>query len=285
VKLIAKLFVIVGVVAINSFIPMKSPIAHAANGVVGLTTLSQPCDRTNNLIRSNSRFSFKFSAAEQFTVTQVQFKMYDATQGSGTSAYVYADNADTQGSLIGTLNKTSYDSTSKLATFNGTVSLPSAGVYWLEMYFSGANIYPCFTNSGLSTGSRPGWSTSGRATQGGVTFSFATWWVMELSGNSVDPTTISAPAISENVLKGVNATITVTANAVGKIQFRANGKAIPGCTSLNTSGVAPNLTATCQWKPAVKGVTTLRARLIPSSGSTIWSDPTTVKVTQRATFR
>lgn len=49
-----------------------------------------------------------------------------------------------------------------------------------------------------------------------------------------------------------------------KITFTANGKRIPGCIKIPTSGTAPNITATCKWSPASRGSITLSAIATPT---------------------
>ena len=73
------------------------------------------------------------------------------------------------------------------------------------------------------------------------------------------PATISI-SISGNpasVTKGNAIQIITTQNKDGRVTFRANGKNIGGCVSILSS----SMTATCNWKPAVKGSVRLTATL------------------------
>jgi hypothetical protein len=73
------------------------------------------------------------------------------------------------------------------------------------------------------------------------------------------PATISI-SISGNpasVTKGNAIQIITTQNKDGRVTFRANGKNIGGCVSILSS----SMTATCNWKPAVKGSVRLTASL------------------------
>jgi hypothetical protein len=62
-------------------------------------------------------------------------------------------------------------------------------------------------------------------------------------------------------------TITVTVSIVGNVQFRANGVKISNCVKRAATGTSPNITATCIWKPSVRGNTRVTATLTPTNGS------------------
>jgi len=55
-------------------------------------------------------------------------------------------------------------------------------------------------------------------------------------------------------------TLSAVSNVAGKVTFKVNGKVIPGCKGVRTV----SLTATCQWKPSVKGTNQLSAQIIPT---------------------
>lgn len=59
--------------------------------------------------------------------------------------------------------------------------------------------------------------------------------------------------------------ISITANLAlpAKVTFSANGKRISGCIKISTSGVSPNITATCSWRPAVRGAASINATSFP----------------------
>jgi len=78
---------------------------------------------------------------------------------------------------------------------------------------------------------------------------------------------ISAPTYSGPITKGLTESVTVTVNLSGKIRFFIDGKRIPGCASVITSGTAPNLVATCTWKPSVSGNRVLYATFTPTDGT------------------
>ena len=85
----------------------------------------------------------------------------------------------------------------------------------------------------------------------------------------------------------MSTTITVVGDVPGKVQFFVNGKRIPSCKAVSTTGSAPTTTALCTWKPAVQGVHSIWAKITPTnSGLTpATSARLTVTVSKRATQR
>jgi hypothetical protein len=76
-------------------------------------------------------------------------------------------------------------------------------------------------------------------------------------------------------------------DVISKVTFMANGKRIPGCTKISTSGTSPNIVATCSWIPSTRGAITLTA-IAYSSGSGndgTQSSPLNVSVSTRSTLR
>ena len=103
----------------------------------------------------------------------------------------------------------------------------------------------------------------------------------------VENSTIATPSISATAYKGVALVITVVGNTPGKVKFFFNGKKIPTCIAVSTSGSAPTATATCSFKPAVQGTAFITAQLTPTntglSGST--SPRLVITVLKRTTRR
>jgi hypothetical protein len=80
----------------------------------------------------------------------------------------------------------------------------------------------------------------------------------------VIPSSLGAITIGGSIYKGVVTSISVTANSVGRVTFYANGKKIAKCISIATSGSDP-FTATCSWKPAVRGPIRVSATFSPTN--------------------
>lgn len=97
--------------------------------------------------------------------------------------------------------------------------------------------------------------------------------------------TLSISAPSTSIYRN-SSTITATlgvAGSDGKVTFYQNGKRIPGCINVQSSG----LVATCNWKPTNKGSTKLTAVLTPTSSGYLSSNAPTIQslVTARTTRR
>jgi hypothetical protein len=78
---------------------------------------------------------------------------------------------------------------------------------------------------------------------------------------------VAAPTYSGDLTKGTLESVTVTVNATGKVRFFFDGKRIPGCISVSTTGTAPNLIATCNWKPSVSGSHQVHATFTPADSN------------------
>jgi len=98
---------------------------------------------------------------------------------------------------------------------------------------------------------------------------------------------ILEPTFSGTIYKGALESVTVTVNIPGKVRFFIDGKRIPGCLAIGTTGVAPSITATCTWKPSVTGIRSVYAVLTPSDGTTtgVTSAKTALPVVKRLNAR
>lgn len=97
---------------------------------------------------------------------------------------------------------------------------------------------------------------------------------------------VSGYSISGTPVKGASVTITATINFAGKVIFYTNGKKIPGCINKSSSGSNP-ITATCVWRPAVRGANALTFRVVPASSTyfATTSSPSIVMVGNRSSQR
>lgn len=270
-------------ILLNLLLPVQE--AKAADSIL-LTTMSSTCSGAFT-IRSNVRYAFKFAAPGASTVNTVNVLMSDASQGSGTSAIFYADSSGTLSSVLGTLNWNSYNGTTKIAKFTGTANLPAAGNYWLEIYYAGANIGPCYSTANTTAGSASGWSAFNQlaGAPSGSGFAYSGWWVMSMSSTVIDPPVISTPSLSAITSKGISTSITVSTNTAGKVQFFANNKRIPKCVAVPTAGAAPSLSATCNWNPSVQGAVSITAKLTVDSNTAVTSGAAISLVKKRVTTR
>lgn len=85
---------------------------------------------------------------------------------------------------------------------------------------------------------------------------------------SIEPLIPSTPNLTFSALpqKGVSLNIVSTAPVAGFLNFKVNKRNIPKCQKVRASG-SP-LTASCSWKPSVRGVSLISVYLIPSDTAT-----------------
>lgn len=118
---------------------------------------------------------------------------------------------------------------------------------------------------GVNTGGGGGGGTysnyaGGNGGSGIVVLSYVTF---------IGNTTISLQLLSGGTAATYRTTSTIEAvvGTAGKVTFYQFGKPITGCRNKSTSGSAPNIKATCSWKPSNRGTVALTAEIKPTSGS------------------
>jgi hypothetical protein len=102
-------------------------------------------------------------------------------------------------------------------------------------------------------------------------------------------TTISLQLTSgfTSAIYRATSTIEALVGTAGKVTFYQAGKVIPGCKNRNSSGAAPNIKATCTWKPSTRGNVQITAQINPISASYALTRSSTfaISVGQRTTPR
>jgi hypothetical protein len=78
---------------------------------------------------------------------------------------------------------------------------------------------------------------------------------------------ISNLVVSNTPTKRITTTLTVSLNVAGKATFLSNGKRIPGCIKINSSGASPNIIAVCNWRPSVLGTNVISVQHFPTNNS------------------
>jgi hypothetical protein len=104
------------------------------------------------------------------------------------------------------------------------------------------------------------------------------------SGNL--PIAVTAPTFNSFALTGSATTATyrsavnVTANVTqaSKITFTVNGKALAGCKNKSTSGSGSSHSATCTWRPSIRGSAALSANAVAISGGLSGSPASLLRV-------
>jgi hypothetical protein len=102
-----------------------------------------------------------------------------------------------------------------------------------------------------------------------------------------DTSSITAITLSGSASYGKAETITVAVSVPARVTFRVQNFRIPGCISKLTTGVSPNITATCSWKPSIRGSTSITATAIPTGAgiSSVTATLTNVLIGNRSTRR
>lgn len=85
------------------------------------------------------------------------------------------------------------------------------------------------------------------------------------------------------------ASILISANVTvpAQVTFRNNGKVVPGCIKRSTTGSAPNIIATCAWRPSNRGAVTLSATALANEEgiASTSSIPVVIQVRNRTGLR
>lgn len=82
----------------------------------------------------------------------------------------------------------------------------------------------------------------------------------------LDSSSINAMTLSGAVNYRIAVTISVNVTVPSTVEFRVDGKRIPGCIKKATTGTSPNIVASCVWRPSRRGAATLIANASPTQG-------------------
>jgi hypothetical protein len=78
---------------------------------------------------------------------------------------------------------------------------------------------------------------------------------------------LSSLTLSNTPAKGVKTTLTVSLSVPGRITFLDNNKRIASCFKILSTGTSPNISVTCEWKPAVMGRHVITVQETPSDNT------------------
>ena len=148
---------------------------------------------------------------------------------------------------------------------SGSVSAGVGGVGGTGGLNNGGNGVYVGGGGGTNTGGGGGAGThnnhaGGKGGSGIVVLSYLTF---------IGNTTISlqlASGVATAIYRS-NSTIEALVGTAGRVTFYQAGKVIPGCKNRNSSGTAPNIKATCTWKPSTRGSVKISASINPTSAS------------------
>jgi hypothetical protein len=73
-------------------------------------------------------------------------------------------------------------------------------------------------------------------------------------------------------------TITANVSVASRVTFRARNVIISGCKNKLTSGTAPNIVATCTWRPSMRGAVVITATAVPTTAGISSASATPVSV-------
>jgi hypothetical protein len=277
-------------ISIGFAISFQPVPASAATENLLLSNINEYCGYSET-VNSSNRLAFKFYSNSTRTITDVQVRMYNTNSVSGTSVKIYDSSGFTgqnMSTLLGTLNYVSFDNITKIAKYSGSVALTSSNYRWLEFYNpSSTAVNPCGTSSTSYSNLDFGWRIYPQSATppSGSEVNNADWWVMSMLLVVPDPPTITTPSVNPLASKGLSSAISVNVNTAGRVYFYANGKKIPKCIGVSTTGTAPSLSATCNWVPSLRGAATITAKLVVSPTSSVTSSASMVKIQGRNTNR
>ena len=237
--------------------------AHAANL---FTSLASSCASYG--LNATWKGMQPFSTPAPTTISAISVKTLSAQIPSRLVVRIYADNASAPSTTL--LGSFTWSSTSNdIGRFTGSVTLNSAGKYWI--YLSASDqVYVCFTYSAVTTGSLSNWTLS-RVFEGGVSATPTTRGdegafliSIEGTGGGLQPPS-SSISLGGSAFATYHQSIAISASlgvagTDGKVTFFANGKKIPNC--INKGSIA--LSVSCNWRPSSRGSVSLTARLTPT---------------------
>jgi hypothetical protein len=216
--------------------------------------------------------------------------------GGGAGIYSYATGAGGGGGLLGsgTNNTSALGGASFLAggTGGAQVGAGSAGGFG----GGGSSEYASYSGSGGGGGYSGGGGGVAFAPGGGGGSYNSGTNQLNTAGNNVGmgfvtitylsawtQPTITSTSFPNTAIFRNSTSLSATVNASGKVTFLASGKTIPGCKSIAVTN-ANGGTATCSWKPSVRGAVRISAQF----RSGIYFDqstPATVGVGNRSSYR
>lgn len=103
----------------------------------------------------------------------------------------------------------------------------------------------------------------------------------------VDTSSFNSLAIGGTPLYRTVVTITASVSVEAKVTFRAKNVIISGCKNKLATGSGSSFTATCSWKPSIRGAVTITANATPTGAgiSSTTATPLSVRVANRSGIR
>jgi hypothetical protein len=266
------------------------PNANAAP-IIAFNGLLTGCD---TVFSGNNTYAVRMKAYATTTLTAININVGSGLNGNWSTTKYWVVSHNPTSTMPGVILETfTADSTSgsgvnTLVRFTGSYTLnagtqfyilPSVSFSTFPVCYSNspptANLFPnvginvdtstsntnSYWNKVISTGPFPGpnsysWSAPGSVTQ---------IWQMSLESAAPAPVNVSLAADGGNQISTYRTAfgITATVDTSSRVTFYQSGKKIAGCINILSSGGFAN----CQWRPTVKGTSTITAIAKPVSGS------------------
>jgi hypothetical protein len=183
------------------------------------------------------------------------------------------------------------------ATFTGSYTVSAGTIFWI-VPGQKASLFPycywysydtgVFTQNGVSmdtstTNLTTSWHRA--SVNGGTNPIGATWavggndglaWQFSLENNTSTPVTATVGTQSGSLRADYRTVtpLTVNVDTQSRVTFYANGRVVPGCRNILSSGG----TATCNWRPSVHGSFRIYAAANPVSSSYVASNTSVITV-------
>lgn len=284
-----------------------------------LSTISAPAARaeeislnalaTGNIFNCSSPIRDQFGntvvAGSTTTITKIEFITQSFRTAPANSIQVKVSTGapmSTTGTLVATFTQSSVVSSPSdggdkfLITFTGTANVTQGTTYYIQTSYISATADQnlCLSSNAYTAAS--GWyiPTSGSNYIDVIntgTFNWSAYHKMRITtGEVITSPVFSAfqlPGNSTTAIYGTSTTIGATVAAPSKVTFSANGRRIAKCIKVPTIGTAPNITATCNWKPSQRGSVTVNAQSFPidTSLTSAKSSDLYIKVGNRSSKR
>ena len=180
-------------------------------------------------------------------------------------------NSATSSALTFTFNKASQSALSISSTsgsFGTPLTLATSGGNGdgLVSYVYAAGTTTCTLSSGVLTPAATGTClvTATKATDDNYSaISSSQTTITFTTGSTTATITIAEGTLIYRQAKLISA----SASVAGRVTFRVNNKILPGCKNKSTTGSAPNIIATCSYRPSTRGFVTITVTLNPTDSS------------------
>jgi len=238
-----------------------------------------------NISNCNSPVSGRYGntvvAGTTTAITKIEFITQSYMTAPANSIQVKVSTGapmSTTGTLVGTFTQASVASSPSdggdkyRITFTGSANVIQGTTYYIQPSYVSASSDQNLCLSSNSYSALSGWSLPKNGNDyidvwNTGTFNWFAYHKMRITTgeviNSPSFNSFQLPSNSKSAIYGTSTSITATVAAASKVTFFANNKRIAKCVKVQTTGTAPNITATCNWKPSQRGAVSIFAQAFP----------------------